>query len=401
MKYNYLARTQEGELQTGTIEAADSSSALKTLQDHHLVVLKLKSSAHVPLLSRQFKLFQRVSRKDVFVFFRQLATLIASGVPLVQSLRSLAHQAGNLKLKEIISQLANDIDGGMAFSKALSRHPKAFSAFTISLMKSGEVSGQLQESLNYLADHLENEYQLLRKVRGAMVYPAFILGTFIIIAVLVMVMVIPNLTAFLTESGQELPWTTKLIIGASDFTRNWGWLVLVLFIIIGIFTWRYSKTEMGRKQLDNLKLKIPIFGNIFQKTYLARFAENLSALFKGGVSIIQSLNISGQVIGNAVYEEIIFEARDAVKVGRSMSMTLESHKEFPPLFCQMIKTGEQTGKLGSILDKLSAFYNGEVDDIVNNLTQLIEPILIIALGIGVAILVFAIYMPIYNMAGAF
>lgn len=401
MKFHYLARDQKGETQTGTIEVANYSIALKTLQERGLIVTRLKSTHEISLFSKDIKIFNRVKRKDIFIFFRQLAILVDADVPLVQSLRILGKQAESHLLKEIVDKVATDVDGGMSLSKALEKNPKVFSSFLINLIRSGEVSGQLQETLNYLADHLEKEYYLISKVRGAMTYPAFILAAFIIVGVLVMVMVIPNLTSILLEAEQELPWSTKVVIATSDFVRNSGWIILVFLLIIGAIAARWKKTKVGKFYWDVFKLKIPIFGKIFQKVYLARFSDNLSALVKGGVSIIQSLNISGQVVGNAVFRQIVFQARDEVKVGKSISLVLEKHKEFPPLFCQMIKTGEKTGKLDIILDKLSDFYGKEVDNIVNNLSQIIEPLLIVILGLGVSILVFSVFIPIYNLAGAF
>jgi len=400
MKFNYFARNQKGELQTGTVEAPNQSAAIKTLQDRKLIIIRFRSVSETPVFGKKIKLFDRVKRKETFVFFRQLAILIEADVPLVQSLRALANQSDNEHFKEIIFGTANDVDGGTAFSKALSKNPKAFSNFAVNLVKTGEVSGRLQESLTYLADYLEKEYYLISKVRGAMVYPAFILFTFVVVGVLVLVMVIPSLTAILLESGQELPWSTKLVIAVSDFLVNWGWILLLGLIGFAIFVWQYKKTKQGRLIWDTAKLKIPIFGKILQKTYLARFADNLNALIKGGVSIIQSLNISGQVIGNVVFQKILYQARDQVKSGRSISSTLEQHKVFPPLFNQMVRTGEQSGKLDAILGKLSSFYNKEVDNIVNNLSQLIEPVLIVGLALGVAVLVFAVFMPIYNLAGS-
>jgi type IV pilus assembly protein PilC len=399
MKFNYLARNRKGEIQTGTIEAANKSTALKALQDHDLIVVKLRSVEKVPLFARRIKFFERVKRKEIFVFFRQLATLIDANIPLVQSLKALGQQIENEYFKEVALKITDDVDGGTAFSKALAKYPKIFSTFSVNLIKSGEVSGRLQESLIYLADHLEKEYYLISKVRGAMSYPAFILGAFLIVGVLVVVMVIPQLTSILTETGQELPWSTKVVIATSEFTRKWGWLILLFAIIAAFAFWRYKETEKGKVVWDTIKLRIPVFGKILQKTYLARLSDNLSALVKGGVSVIQSLNIAGQVVGNSVFQQILFQARDEVKVGKNISSTLKKHKEFPPLFCQMIRTGEQTGKLDSILEKLSSFYNKEVENIVDNLSQLIEPLLLVFLGIGVSILVFSVFMPIYNLAG--
>jgi len=399
MKFNYIVKNNRGESQRGMIDALNKPVALKTLQDRGLVVIKLQSIEKSTIFFKKIKFFEKVKRKDIFIFFRQLAILVDANVPLVQSLRSMSQQIESEYFKEIVSNIANDIDGGMAFSKAISKYPKVFSIFSINLIKTGEVSGQLQESLIYLADHLENEYYLISKIRGAMSYPIFILGVFLLVGILVLVMVIPQLTSILTEAGQELPWSTKLVIFTSNFIISYGWILFLLSIALGFGFWRYKDTEKGRIACDTIKLKIPVFGKILQKTYLARVSDSLSALTKGGVSVIQSLNVSGQVVGNSVFQAILFRARDEIKMGRSISATLEDHEEFPPLFCQMIKTGEQTGKLDTILEKLSIFYKKEVENVVDNLSQLIEPILLVFLGIGVSILVFSVFMPIYSLAG--
>ena len=309
MKFNYLVRNPKGETQSGTIEAPNQPIALKTLQDRNLIVIRLKAAERMSLLSRRLKIFEGVKRKEVFVFFRELSILVGSNIPLVQSLKALAQQIGSPYFKEVILDVANDVDGGMAFSKALSKYPKIFSTFSINLIKSGEVAGRLQECLNYLADYLEKEYYLISKIRGAMAYPAFILGAFLIVGVVVMVMVIPQLTSILIEAGQELPWSTKIVIAVSGFIRKFGWLLLLILVVIGLFTWRYNKTKEGKLIIDGIKLKLPIFGKVLQKTYLARLSDNLSALVKGGVSIIQALNISGQVVGNAVLQEIIWQVQ--------------------------------------------------------------------------------------------
>ncbi len=399
MKFDYLARTKKGEMQSGVIESPNQPTALEALQKRDLIVIRLRPAGAAPIFARRIKIFERVKRKEVFVFFRELSILVGADVPLVQSLRALSEQSENPRLKEILFEIASDVDGGMSFSKALAEHPKIFSSFCINLIKAGEVAGRLQDCLVYLADYLEKEYYLISRIRGAMAYPAFILGAFLIVGVLVMVMVIPQLTSILVEAGQELPLSTKIVITTSNFLRGWGWLLLLFAIIGSIVGWRYRRTRIGRANWDKLILKLPVFGKILQKTYLARLADNLSALVKGGVSIIQSLNISGQVINNYVFQQVLWQARDEVRGGKTVSSILQRYEEFPPLFVQMVKTGEQTGKLDAILEKLSVFYNREVENIVANLSQLIEPMLIVVLGIGVAILIFAVFMPIYNLAG--
>lgn len=401
MKFNYLVRTKEGELQSGEIKAIDKETAIKTLQDNSLIVVKLQQSQKLSLLAKDINIFKRVKQKEIFIFFRQLSILVEANIPLVQALKSLGQQTKSPYFEEVIFDVANNVDGGMSLSQAMSKYPKVFSNFSVNLIKSGEVSGRLQETLIYLANYLEKEYELVSKIRGAMAYPAFILSAFLIMGVMVMVMVIPNLTDILLESGQDLPWTTKVVIAVSGFTSSFWWVILLL-LVAGFFCFfRYKKTEQGREYWDKIKLKMPIFGKLLQKTYLARLANNLSALTKGGVSIIQSLSISGQVVNNMVFQKIIFQARDKVKTGKSISSVLEKYEEFPPLFCQMIKTGEKTGKIDALLEKLSDFYNKEVDNVVNSLSQLIEPLLIVVLGAGIGILVMAVFMPIYNLTGSF
>lgn len=395
-----MARSRQGESQTGVIKASSEEEALETLQRKGLVVIKLRSAAKMSLAFKQIEILNRVKKKDVYVFFRQLSILVDANVPIVQSLRALSQQADNVYFKEMIYNISNDVDGGSILSKALAKYPKIFSNFSVNLIKAGEVSGQLSESLNYLADYLEKQYYLSTKVRGAMFYPAFILFVFVVVGIIVIVVVMPNLTSILLESGQKLPWTTKVIIAISNFIRGWWWILLIGFFGGVIAFFQAVKTKLGRQIWDKTKLKLPIFGGIFVKAYLSQFADSLSALVKGGVPIINALDVAGQVTNNVIYRQIIFAARDEVKVGKSLSSVLERYSEFTPLFVQMARTGERTGKLESILNKLSAFYNKEVDSVVDNLSKLLEPILLIFLACGVAVLVMAVFMPIYNMVGA-
>lgn len=400
MKYHYLARTSKGEIQTGAIEARDEATALETLQAHNLIVISLKSEKRMPLFAKRIKIFERVKRKEIFIFFRELSILVDADVPLVQSLKTLSQQAGNAYFKEIIFDIASSVEGGMSFSKALSKYPKIFSSFCVNLIKSAEVSGRLSESLLYLADSLEKNYYLVSKVKGAMIYPAFILFAFLTIGIIMMITVVPQMKDILQEAGQELPMATKLILGLSDFMRSKGWLLLIILAALAYLIYRLLKTEKGRRVWHLVSLRLPIFGKILKQTYLAQFSDSLSALIQGGVPIVQALTVAADVVSNVIFKEIIMEAKEKVKSGQNISPILEGHREFPPLFTQMMKTGEQTGKMDVILDKLAVFYNKEVDNIVENLSKLIEPLLILLLGGAVAILVVAILMPMYNIAGS-
>ena len=398
MKFNYIARNSAAEVETGQISASSQAEAIENLHGRNLVVLSCRPVISMPFWLKDIKI-KSVKQKELVVFSRQLSALFSAKVPLVTALRALARQQQNYYFKEIIFEIANDVEAGFILSKSLSKHPKEFSAFYINLVKSGEVSGNLESVLIYLADHLEKQYYLATRVRNAMIYPAFVFLGFLVVAVLMLILVIPNLTSILEETGQQLPLTTRMIIGLSNLLASWGWLIFLVLAGAGIFAWRYVKTPQGRRMLDVIKLKMPLFGDIFRKVYIARFTENFSTLLHGGVPVLQALQVAGDVVGNVVFSEIILEAKEGVRVGNTISSVLESSSEIPPMVSQMIATGEKIGQLEFVLEKVATFYKQEVDDVVNAISVLIEPILIVVLGIGVAILLVAILMPIYNLAG--
>jgi type IV pilus assembly protein PilC len=399
MKFNYQARTQQGEIQTGTIEAGNKESAIEILQRHDLVVVFLEEVSAVPLYARSLKIFQKIKIKELTLFYRQLAILFESNVSPLDSLRILGEQIKNQVFKEVIYEIENNVKGGEPLSLAMGKHPKVFSPFYVNVVKSGEASGNLHEILKYLADHAEREYNLNSKVKGAFLYPAVIFSLFLVIGTLMIIFVVPQLTSMLTELGGTLPITTRLLIATSNFLRSWIWLVVLIIIGLVVFLRKYAKTPRGRLFFDAAKLKIPIFKELFKEIYLARFAENLRTLLKGGVSILKALDITASVIGNKVYENIIIEARERVRVGETISSSFINHpKEISPLVIQMIGVGEKTAQIDNILEKVSSFYQQDVDRMAGNMTQLIEPIMILILGGGVGLLVASILMPIYNIS---
>lgn len=388
-----------GEVTTGVIEASSHEAAIELLQSNELIVISCAATVSIPFWMRELEFLQRVKQKEIVTFSRQLAILFSAKVGLVSALEALAGQQENPRFRNVLLQIASDTEAGVVLSKSLAKHPDLFSSFFTNLIKAGEVSGNLENTLNYLADHLEKQYYLTSKVRGAMIYPAFILVGFIVVAVLMLIMVIPNLVAVLKESGQELPWATKLIIFLSDGLRKWGWLALIVLVGAGIALWRYIRTPLGRRMLDRLKLEMPILGPVFQKLYLARFTENLSTLIKGGLPVLQALQIAGEVVDNVVFAEIIFDAKEQVRIGNTISSVLEKHEEIPSMVVQMIVVGERSGHVDFVMKKVADYYLQEVDAVINNLSSLIEPFLIILLGIGVAVLLVAVLLPIYNIAG--
>ena len=408
MKFQYTARTQEGKLESDIIGAPSVEAAIAVLQNQQLIITDIKPFNEAEnltfnkLVNQLLSYFNRVKNEEIVLFTKQLAVLIQAKVPLVQSLKVMAKQVTNHKFSEIIANVADDVDAGVVFSRALAKHPKVFSNFFIQMVRSGEISGRLEETLVYLSDYINRQYLLNSKARGAMIYPAFISATFVLVAVLMLIFVIPNLTSILVESGQKLPLVTRMLIGLANFTKSWGWIV---FIILGLsiyFGWvSIKKSPEWHYAYDGLKLRLPIFGELLKKIYLARFSETLSTLSSAGIAISQSLEITADVVGNAVYRQIILEANEAVRKGSNISTVFARYPEILPMVTQMISIGEQTGKLDTILKQVSTFFTEEVNRAFDNLVNLIEPILIVVLGAGVGILVAAILLPIYNLVNAF
>jgi len=398
VKYNYQARTKKGEVQTGIVEASSQEAAIALLRKYGLYVTVLEETAAPPIYAQRVKLFERITRQDIVLFSRQLSIMFRSKVPLVESLRVLASQARSLDLKERILDLSEEVEGGTSFSGALSRHPEIFSPFYISMVKSGEVSGTLSESLEYLAEHLEREYHLTSKIRGALLYPALIVLVVLLVLALMIFFVIPHLSEVLISSGSELPTVTKMVINSAAFLRKFGWVIFLVILLLIFSAFRYYRSQKGRKFFDGIFLKIPIIGPFLKMNNLARFAENLSTLISGGLPIASALQTVGEIVGNSRYKEVIFEARDRVRKGETISSVLSAAPEiFPPVFIQMTIVGERTGTLDSTLMNVVDFYKKEIDRTIDNLLSILEPLLIVILGVVVAGLMLAILLPLYQM----
>ncbi|MFH1392596.1 MAG: type II secretion system F family protein [bacterium] len=401
MKFLYEAKNQQDNSQRGEIRAKDKQSALDVLKTANLTVISLIAQSEVPIFAKQLKIFDRISFKDIAIFTRQLAVLVGSQVPLVSSLRSLLEQTKKKFFQEIIFNVAADVEGGMPLSDALAKNPKIFSNLYVSMIKTGETSGTLNKSLLYLAEHLEQEYDMRSKIKSAMIYPAFILLAYIAVIILMLVFVFPRITLILGDTGQELPIITRVLIDFTGLFRIYWWIGVIALLISGIGLWYYRKTLDGKKTFDYLKIRLPIFGPLFKKIYMSRFAGNLATLISGGIPIINSLQIVSQVVSNQIYEKIILEASERVKVGEQIAAVFENNKYMPVMVSQMIKVGEQTGQLDIVLESLSKFYTREVNNALDGLTELIQPVLIVSMGIMVGFLVLSILMPIYNMVTAF
>ena len=399
MKFDYQARTKKGEIQSGVIEASSLESAAALLQKHGLYVTTLEETAKPPIYARRIKLFERIPNKEIVLFSRQLSMMFQAKVSLTESLRVLASQTGRVDFREKIFKLAEEVEGGTSFSVALSSQTKVFSPFYIAMVKAGEASGNLSESLVYLADHLEREYHFNSKIKGAMIYPAMIVLVAVAVLTLMMFFVVPQMTKILLEAGGQLPLATEIVIALSEFLRKWAWILFPAIVGLIIFLFKYRQTENGKEFFDKNFLKLPAIGPFLKMTYLSRFAENLATLISSGLPIAQSLEITAAIVGNTVYQQIIFIAQQEVRKGETISSVLSRFPNFfPPIFIQMTVVGEKTGSLDKTLLNLVDFYRKEVDRNLESLLTILEPLLIVFLGLVVGGIMAAILLPLYQVA---
>ncbi len=402
MKFKYTARTKKGELQTGNINAVNREKALGILAQHELFVLELSQALEVRWYDRFFSYLNRVRPKDLMIFTRQFATLLEAKVPIGDSLRTLFKQTLSRRLKEVISGMSSGVDSGLSLSQSLERYPDVFSEFYINMVRSAEVTGRMDEVLNFLADYLEKEHALIARVRNALIYPAVVISLFIIVASVIVLVVVPTLKPIFEESNVRLPLFTQVLMAVSDFIATWWWVVLIVFAGFFVFGLDYVKTPEGRALFDELKLKIPVVGGLLKKLYIARLSEAISVLLEGGIATTQSIEIASHTVGNAVYSDLLHESAERVNAGEMVSQTFEGDpKFFPPLLAQMVAVGENTGRLDDMLKRVSKFYTQEVDDIVANLVELIQPTLIVAIGILAGLLFASVLLPLYDLAQTF
>lgn len=399
MKFIYQARTKSGDFKKGLVTAGSQSKAEQLLSDNGLIIISLKEQRE-SWASKLDVFSNRISYKDLVLFSRQFSTLVAARVPIVQSLRILESQVSNKGLVAITKSLVVSVEGGESLSSALAKHPKVFGNIYVSLVKSGEASGQVAESLSYLADQLEKDYDLRSRVKSAMTYPAFVLSALVVVGVLMFKFVLPNLISVLKEQNAELPLVSKILIQFTDFFEVYWWVVLLGLAFLAAGVRFYVQSRSGRYTWDRLKMRLPVLGQVLEKIYLARFSRNMATLVAGGIPIIQALKIISDIINNVIYRDILLEAAQQVTNGKAISESLAHHKEFPPLVTQMVKVGEQTAQLDTILLKLAIFYEKEVDAKVGTLSSLLEPIIMLILGLGVGLLVAGVLLPIYNLASA-
>ncbi len=394
--FKYKAFNKDRKVVQGLVESFNESSAASALKERGYSIISLKEKGGTSL-DDILSFLDRVTTKDIVVFSRQFAVMISANVSLVQSLRIIAEQTANSKFKKIIAEIAREVDSGTRLSEALGKRPKIFSEFYISVIKSGETSGKLDEVLTYLADEMEKDFDMMAKIKTAMIYPAVLFTILVGVGIFMMIVVVPKLTNMITESGAEIPLATKILIGISDILSSFWWLLLIVFIgLVAAFRF-YVRTKSGKRNIDYLRLKLPIFGHLFTLIYIVRFTRSMGTLIAGGVTISKSLSVSAEVVGNEIFKEMIYETLREVEDGNSIANVFGASKIMPKMVPQMMSVGEKTGKMDLVLEKITHFYEREINNILANLMTLIEPIIIVIMGVAVAGMVLAIIMPMYSV----
>lgn len=401
-EFTYQAKTREGHIVQGIVDSPNQNLAVDILHGKGYIVLSLEPLQRSLLEFDVNNIFSRPNSKDLTIFTRQLSTLIDADMPLSEGLRTLVKQIEKNSFKKIISEVAESVEGGSLLSAALSQYPNLFSGFYIKLIQSGEISGKLHESLLYLADYVEHSQAINSKLKGALTYPAFIIFTLGVVTIIMTTFVLPQLLSIFEEVGAvDLPITTRILIWFTNFVNsNAVLMVVAIFMATSLFVY-FIRTSEGKVWLDNVKIRIPSLGGVIRNLYLARMAESLTTLMRSGIPILDALRITADLVGNSVFRKIILEAEENVKSGGTISSAFARHEEVPPLFSSMMAIGERTGKMDFILEHVSKFYKAEAETSVDTISQIIEPVLILVLGVAVAGLVSSILLPIYNVVGSF
>lgn len=398
--FKYRVRTPEGTLQAGAVEAPTAEDASAALTERGFEILVLEQARAGKTGEVNIPFLNRITAKDIVIVSRTLSVMISASVPLVDAIKNIARQTENPNLRTVMQDVASEVEGGARLSDAFERHPRVFSGFFINMIRSGETSGQLEQVLEYLADQQEKDYDLTSKIRGALIYPTFILFALATVGFIMMSFVVPKLTQILQEANVPLPITTRILIAVSGFFANFWWLILILIGIAVVLLRIAVQTPGGRLMFDKFILRVPVFGTLFERIYVVRFCRSLATLLHGGVDQIGALEIVAGVVGNQVWKRMVFETIKEVNEGNSITTAFGRSKHVPTMMNQMLAVGEETGKLQEVLQRVAQFFNREVDNLVANLVTLIEPIVMILLGLGVGVMVSAILLPLYQLSSA-
>ncbi len=405
MIFHYSSLNNNGNKEEGDIEATSLDNAILILQKKGITtLLEVKEKTNkqdnaIALLVTKFTK-QTIKSKDVVMFSRQVATLFEAGVSALRAFRLLAQENENKTLQGEILGVADDIETGISLSEALSKRPDLFSNFYVNMVKAGEESGKLNEVFLFLADYLDRNYELNLKIKKALTYPGFVIGTFFVIMIAMLTFVVPKMAKMFAEEGATLPLVTRIVLFASDLFVKYGPITFPLMGVLGFFAYKWSKTEEGAYIVDDTMLKIPVIKNLMQKIFLQRMSDNMNTMLSNGVPIVKSIDITASVIENRVHKQLLRRVSEKVQTGKSFSKALYEEPLVPNILVQMVHIGEETGELGYILKNLALFYRRELDNAIDSMIGLIEPAMIVSLGLGVGILVSAILLPMYSLTEA-
>ncbi len=399
MIFNYKALDNTGKRSEGSVDAVSLDVAVGSLQKRGLIIVEIEPLEKVSWFSN-LHFGSGVSNKDVVMLSRQMSTLFQAQVSPLKIFTLLSSETENLVLRKSLEEIVSDIQGGANISKALSRHPQVFSDFYVNMVKAGEETGKLDETFGYLADHLDRNYEVISKVKNALIYPAFVVIVFLAVMLLMFTVIIPKISLIILESGQDIPLYTKVVFSLSNFLLDYGLILLVALVVMVYFALRYIRTTEGTRAWSHFKLSLPYMGELYRKLYLSIITDNMNTMIVSGIPMVKALEVSSSVVGNDVYKEILDQTLIAVKGGSSLSQAFSQYPEIPSILVQMTKVGEETGELGNIFKTMARFYQREVVNAIDTMVSLIEPAMIVLLGLGVGVLLASVLIPIYDIANS-
>lgn len=394
--FKYTVFDKSGKEMKGQIDAHTKDAAIASLQNRGYIISSIKGEDDKTFLEKSISL-GGIKNKEIVILSKQLATLFDAQVSAIRIFRMISTEMKNEILRNALTEIADDIEDGSSVANAMKKHPKVFSNFYVNMIAAGEEAGQMSQTFNYLADYLERTYAITSKVKGALIYPSFVLGVFVIVMYLMLTLVIPKISEMLVSGGNELPFATEIVIWLSDFLVKYGFIFIALVIVGGYFLFKYVRTPAGKESFDQFKIDLPLFGSLFKELFIARIAGNLSMMLKSGVAMVKTIENTAKVVNNVVYEKILMEIAEGVRGGKPLSDSFAKHENFSSIFIQMVKVGEESGKLSEILDTMAHFYEKEVLNRTTSLISLIEPIMITMLGGGVGLLLASVLLPIYSV----
>ncbi len=403
MLYRYVAIDQaSGQERRGEVDAANKDLAIAALQHRGLVILNIVEQGSQPEWVKKLSIFEeKVNYKDVVILSRQIATLFIAQVPALRVFQLLSAETESAPLRHRLEMISEDLRAGSPLAQSMAKFPDVFTPFYTNMVRAGEESGNLSKTFDFLADYMDRSYELISKTKKALIYPAFVITIFFAVMILMLVVVIPKLTVIITETGKELPIYTKIVIGMSNLLINYGLYILIVALVGIFFAYKYSRSKEGKELFAGLALKTPYVGDLYKKLYLSRICDNINTMVSSGVTMVRAVEISSEVVDNELYKQAMVQVAQDVRTGVSLSGALGKTNLIPQVMVQMVRVGEETGEVGNILDTLSKFYRREVNNSVDTIVGLIEPAMIVLLGLGVGGLLTSVLMPIYDITSSF